>query len=72
MYKEVNSEEWRQETFWLHNNDVDGMRALKMAIEFVQVLESKGGAWLKFCIMIIQLRFLSKNYKKQSNNFQQE
>lgn len=42
MYKEANSEKWRQETFWLHDNDTDGMRILKMAIEFVQVLESKG------------------------------
>lgn len=42
MYKEANSKKWRQETSWLHDDGADGMRVLKMAIEFVQVLESKG------------------------------
>ena len=44
MYKEANSEKWRQETFWLHDNGADRMRILKMAIELIQVLESKGCA----------------------------
>lgn len=42
MYKEANSEEWRQETFHLHHDGTDRLKILKMAVEFVQVLESKG------------------------------
>lgn len=42
MYKEANSKEWRQETFHLHDDGADRLKILKMAVEFVQVLESKG------------------------------
>ena len=43
MYKEANSKKRRQETFHLDDDGADRLKILKMAIEFVQVLESKGG-----------------------------
>lgn len=42
MYKEANSKKWRQETSWLHDDGADRLKIIKMTIEFVQVLESKG------------------------------
>ena len=42
MYKEANSKKWRQETFWLHDDGADRLKILKMAVEFTQILKSKG------------------------------
>ncbi len=42
IYKEANSEKWRQETFHLRNDGTDRLKILKMAVEFTQILKSKG------------------------------